>query len=253
MKHRSLVSHRLSVWLSWILGILAVLVGAAIVTVALTAWSPVRGGLLSMSSGLRSARSAVGLIGKDFGSSSSLFFEVSSSIRTTGDVVRETRLTVNEIRETTMEMRSVILTVSESLLNLPPAINSLLGRNYFSPTVDALDRTYYSSGELISRMEYLSSTLHPVEPVLQEVADGVDSLAKDLFSTEEAFAEATAHLETAEGALRAAAESSILPLLAAGTGLIPILVGIYLIIQGVALGRLYSAERASISPIEDTD
>lgn len=241
MKRKNLISHSLSIWLSWILGVLAVVFGAVIITVALMAWGPVKGGLVSMSEGLRSAKSAVGLIGEDFGTSSSLFSQVSNSIRSTRDVVHETWITVNSISETTEEIRGMVLVISESLENLPPAITSLLGRSYFSETVTGLNRTFYTSGEMISQMEHLSATLEPMEPILEDVADGVDSLAGDLFTTEEAFSQATEHLERAAGALENAAASSFLPLVVAGTGLIPLLVGFYLIIQGVALRKLYSS------------
>jgi hypothetical protein len=238
-RRKNLISHSLSIWLSWILGVLAIITGVAIMVIAFTAWGPVRGSLVSMSEGLRSANSAVGLIGEDFGTSSSLFSQVSNSIRDTRAVVHETWITVNSIRETTAEIRGVVLTVSESLENLPPTITSLLGRSYFSETVNGLNRTFYTSGEMIAQMEHLSATLEPMEPVLEEVADGVDSLANDLFSTEEAFGEANEHLERAAGALEKASQSSILPLIVAGTGLIPVLVGFYLIIQGIALRKLY--------------
>jgi len=241
MKKKNLVSHNLSIFLSWILGLISIVAGVAIITIAFTAWGPVRGSLVSISEGLYSANEAVQLIGKDFGTSSSLVSEVSNSIRSMKDIVHETWITVNSISQTTEEMRSLVLTVGESLENLPSTITSMIGRNYFSEAISSLNNTYYSSGELISQMEHLSVTLQPLEPILAEVADGVDSMAGDLFSTEEAFNEATQHLQMAAGAIESAADSSILPLIAAGTGIIPLLVGFYLIIQGIALKRLYSA------------
>ncbi len=241
MKKKNLISHRISILLSWILGVIAIVAGAAIIIFSAAAWGPVRGSLLSISEGLHSANAAVELIGKDFGTSSSLVSEVSGSIRSMRDIVHETWLTVDNISETTEDIRRLVLTVGESLENLPPTITSMIGRNYFSEAISSLNNTYYSSGEMISQMEHLSVTLQPLEPILFEVANGVDSLAGDLFSTEEAFTEATQHLSKAAGAIENAAGSSILPLIAAGTGLIPLLVGIYLIIQGIALGRLYSA------------
>ncbi len=249
MNSRIRISHSLSVWLSWILGILAIVAGIGIITVAFTAWGPVRGSLVSMSRGLHSANSAVELIGRDFGTSSSLFSRVSGSIRNTRDVVRETRVTVDGIRETTEDIRVVVLTVSQSLENLPATITSLLGRSYFSETVIGLDRTFSSSGEIITRMEHLSATLEPMELTLEEVAEGVDSLAGDLFSTEEAFNEATRHLDRAAAAMERASGSSFLPMIVAGTGIIPLLVGFYLIIHGIALRKLYSG-RADAAPEE---
>ncbi len=241
MKRKNLISHSLSILLSWILGIIAIVAGAVIIIIAFTAWGPVRGGLVSISEGLQSANEAVELIGKDFGTSSSLVSEVSNSIRSIKEIVHETWVTVNSISQTTEEMRRLVLTVGESLENLPPTITSMIGRNYFSEAISSLNNTYYSSGEMISQMEHLSVTLQPLEPILDEVADGVDSLAGDLFSTEEAFSEATQHLQRAAEAIENAADSSILPLIVAGTGLIPLLLGLYLIIQAIALGRLYSA------------
>ncbi len=241
MKKKNLISHRISILLSWILGVIAIVAGSAIIIFSFTAWGPVRDSLVSISEGLHSANAAVELIGKDFGTSSSLVSEVSNSIRSMEEIVHETWITVDNIRETTEDIRRLVLTVGESLENLPPTITSMIGRNYFSEAISSLNNTYYSSGEMISQMEHLSVTLQPLEPILFEVADGVDSLAGDLFSTEEAFTEATQHLSKAAGAIENAADSSILPLIAAGTGLIPLLVGIYLIIQGIALGRLYSA------------
>ncbi|MCD4700323.1 MAG: hypothetical protein K8S24_00555 [Candidatus Aegiribacteria sp.] len=241
MKKKNLISLSLSIGFSWILGVIAIVAGAAIIIVVFTAWEPVRVSLVSISEGLHSANAAVELIGKDFGTSSSLVSEVSNSIRSTKEVVHETWITVNSISQTTQEMRRLVLTVGESLENLPPTITSMIGRNYFSEAISSLNNTYYSSGELISQMEHLSVTLQPLEPILEEVANGVDSLAGDLFSTEEAFNEATTHLSKAAEAIENAADSSILPMIVAGTGLIPLLVGIYLIIQGIALGRLYSA------------
>ncbi|MBN2586344.1 MAG: hypothetical protein JXA64_07535 [Candidatus Fermentibacteraceae bacterium] len=253
-KRKNLVSHSLSIWLSWILGILAIIAGAAIMIIAFTAWGPVRGSLISMSEGLQSANSAVGLIGKDFGTSSSLFSQVSNSIRSTSEVVHETWITVNSIRETTAEIRGVVLTVSESLENLPPTITSLLGRSYFAETVTGLNRTFYTSGEMIAQMEHLSATLEPMEPTLEEVAAGVDSLAGDLFTTEEAFSQATEHLDRAADALEKASQSSFLPLIVAGTGLIPILVGFYLIIQGIALRKLYYTRAdPALEDMDDSD
>lgn len=242
MKRKNLISHSLSIWLSWILGVVSIAAGAAIVIISFTAWGPVRSSLISISEGLHSANAAVELIGKDFGTSSSLVSEVSNSIRGTKEIVHETWITVNSIRQTIEEMRGLVLVVGESLENLPHAITSIIGRNYFSEAISSLNNTFYSSGEMINQMEHLSATLEPMEPILEDVAAGVDSLAGDLFTTEEAFNEATQHLQKAAGAIENAANSSILPLIVAGTGLIPLLVGIYLIIQGVALRKLYSAE-----------
>ncbi|MCK4806034.1 MAG: hypothetical protein KAT09_00235 [Candidatus Aegiribacteria sp.] len=253
MKKKNLISHSISILLSWILGVIAIVSGAAIIIIAFTAWGPVRGSLVSISEGLHSANAAVELIGKDFGTSSSLVSEVSNSIRSTKEIVHETWITVNSISQTTQEMRRLVLTVGESLENLPPTITSMIGRNYFSEAISSLNNTYYSSGEMISQMEHLSVTLQPLEPILEDVADGVDSLAGDLFSTEEAFNDATMHLSRAAGAIENAANSSILPLIVAGTGLIPLLVGFYLIIQGIALGRLYSARvETAEADIEET-
>jgi methyl-accepting chemotaxis protein len=250
MKRKNLISHSLSIWLSWVLGVLAIVAGASIIIVAFTAWDPVRGSLVSISEGLHSANSAVELIGKDFGTSSSLVNEVSNSIRSTKSIVHETWITVNSISETTEEIRGLVLTVGESLENLPVEINSIIGRNYFLEAVSSLNNTFYASGEMITRMEHLSATMETLEPVLEDVASGVDSLAGDLFSTEEAFNEATRHLSKAAGAIESAADSTILPLIAAGMGLIPLLVGIYLIIQGVALRRLYSTGAAVMEGTE---
>jgi len=240
MNGKNLLSHSLYIWLSWILGIIAIIAGSAIIIIAFTAWGPVRSSLLSISEGLHSANSAVELIGKDFGTSSSLVSEVSNSIRSTNSIVHETWITLNSIRETTGEIRGLVLTVGESLENLPITITSMIGSNYFSDAVASLNNTFYSSGEMITQMEHLSSVLQPLEPVLDEVADGVDSLAGDLFTTKEAFTEATDHLEKAAGAIDSAADSTVLPLIVAGTGVLPLLVGFYLIIQGIALRKLYS-------------
>ncbi len=253
MKRKNLVSHSLSIGFSWILGVIAIVTGTAIIIIAFTAWGPVRGSLVSISEGLHSANAAVELIGKDFGTSSSLVSDVSNSIRSMKEIVQDTWITVNSISQTTEDIRRLVLTVGESLENLPPTITSMIGRNYFSEAISSLNNTYYSSGEMISQMEHLSVTLQPLEPILEEVADGVDSLAGDLFSTEEAFSEATLHLERAAEAIENAADSSILPLIVAGMGLIPLLVGIYLIIQGIALGRLYSARAEPGEPdMEET-
>jgi len=241
MNRNNRLSHSLSILLSWILGVVAVIAGTTIIIIAFTAWGPVRDGLNSISEGLRSANAAVELIGKDFGTSSSLVSDVSNSIISVKSVVHETWIAINSIKETTQEIRGLVLTVGESLENLPSTITSMIGRNYFSDAIASLNNTYYSAGEMIARMEHLAATLEPLQPVLQDVASGVDSLAGDLFSTEEAFSEATQHLDNAAAALDSAAESSILPLIVAGMGLIPLLVGIYLIIQGIALRKLYSA------------
>ena len=215
-----------------------------IIIAAFTALKPVTLGLKSISEGLRSANSAVELIGKDFGSSSSLFGEVSSSIRNTREVVRETRITVEEIRQTTQKIRALVLSVNDALENLPSTIMSMIGSNYFSETISNLSNTYYTSGEVISQMEHLSATLEPMETALGSVADGVDSLSHDLFTTEEAFREANIHLERTAAAIENAAGSSFLQLALAGVGFIPLLVGLYLIIQGVAMKRIYASRRA---------
>ncbi|MBD3278728.1 MAG: hypothetical protein GF388_10545, partial [Candidatus Aegiribacteria sp.] len=144
MDQKSILSHRLSVWLSWILGVLAIFTGIAIIIAAFTALEPVTSGMKSIAEGLRSANSAVELIGKDFGSSSSLFGEVSNSIRGTREVVRETRITVDGIRQSTQEIRALVLSVSSALDNLPPTIMSMIGRSYFSETIANLNNTYYT-------------------------------------------------------------------------------------------------------------
>ncbi len=243
MNRKHILSHSLYIWLSWVLGIIAIIAGSAIIIAAFTAWGPVRSSLLSISEGLHSANSAVELIGKDFDTSSSLVNEVSNSIRSTNSVVHETWITLNIIRQTTGEIRELVLTVGESLQNLPLAITSMVGSNYFSDAVASLNNAFYSSGEMITQMEHLSSVLQPLEPVLDDVADGVDSLAGDLFTTKEAFTEATDHLNKAADAIDRAADSTILPLIVAGTGFLPLLVGFYLIIQGTALRKLHSAGR----------
>ncbi len=239
MKSKNLVSYSLSVWLSWILGGIAIIVGGLIIFVAFAAWEPVKGSLVSISEGIYSARSAVEFIGKDFGTSSSLITDVSSSIRSTSEVIHETWVTINSINETTEEVRYLTLSVAQSIENLPPAILSVIGENHFTEVLSSLESTYSTSGQTIVGMEHLSATLQPMEPLLEEVANRVDSLAGDLFNTEEAFNEAVDHLEKAAETIESATHSSILPLIAAGTGLIPLLVGLYLIIQGVALRRLY--------------
>ena len=122
MKRKNLVSHSLSIWLSWIIGFVAVAAGITIIVISLTAWGPVRGSLVSIAEGLHSANSAVELIGKDFGTSSSLVSEVSNSIRSTKSIVHETWITVNDISKTTEEVRELILIIGESLENLPVTI-----------------------------------------------------------------------------------------------------------------------------------
>ena len=239
MKSKNVVSYTLSVWLSWILGGIAIIAGGMIICVAFAAWEPVKGSLVSISEGIYSARSAVELIGRDFGTSSSLVTDVSNSIRSTSKVIHETWLIINSIRETTEEVRYLTLSVSQSLEDFPPAILSLIGEDRFTEVLSNLENTYSVSGQTIVGMEHLSATLQPMEPLLEEVASGVDSLAGDLFSTEEAFNEAIDHLEKAAETVESATHSSILPLIAAGTGLIPLLVGLYVIIQGAALRRLY--------------
>ncbi len=249
MKSRNHVSHSLSVWLSWILGGTASIAGGLIIFVAFAAWEPVKGSLVSISEGIYSAKSAVEFIGKDFGTSSFLITDVSNSIRSTSEVIHETWVIINSINETAEEVRYLSLSVAHSIENLPPAILSVIGEDNFLEVLSSLENTYSSSGQTIVGMEQLSATLQPMEPLLEEVANRVDSLAGDLFNTEEAFNEAVDHLEKAAEAIESATHSSILPLIAAGTGLIPLLVGLYLIIQGVALRKLY-LER----PLrEDTD
>ena len=249
MKSRNHVSHSLSVWLSWILGGTASIAGGLIIFVAFAAWEPVKGSLVSISEGIYSAKSAVEFIGKDFGTSSFLITDVSNSIRSTSEVIHETWVIINSINETAEELRYLSLSVAQSIENLPPAILSVIGEDNFLEVLSSLENTYSSSGQTIVGMEQLSATLQPMEPLLEEVANRVDSLAGDLFNTEEAFNEAVDHLEKAAEAIESATHSSILPLIAAGTGLIPLLVGLYLIIQGVALRKLY-LER----PLrEDTD
>ncbi len=235
--------YKLSMALSVILGILAMVVGATVMAASLLGWEPARNGLLSIAEGLRSANAAVELLGGDFGSSSSLFAQVGTSVRNTARVVRETGETVDEICRMTENMRGMILVIKESLENLPPGITAMMGRNYFDETIYGLDNTFYSSGELVTRLEHLSGTLEPVEPVLNHVADQVDSLAADLFSTEEAFGEAVTHLEKAAAALEDAARSRVLPMLLLLAGAIPLLVGIHLLLQAAMLKRIYS-ERA---------
>ena len=239
MKSINLVSYSLSVWLSWILGGIAIVVGSFIIVIAFAAWEPVKGSLVSISEGIYSARSAVEFIGKDFGTSSSLVSDFSSSIRSTSEVIHETWVTINSIKETTEDVRYLTLAVAHSIENLPSPVLSLLGEDHFTEVLSSLENTYSTSGQTIVGMEHLSATLQPMEPLLEEVANGVDSLAGDLFSTEEAFNKAVEHLEKAAETIESATHSSILPLIAAGTGLIPLLVGLYLIIQGVALRRLY--------------
>ncbi len=239
MKSRNLVSYNLSIWLSWILGGTAIIVGGLIIFIAFAAWEPVKGSLVSISEGIYSARSAVEFIGKDFGTSSSLIADVSSSIRSTSEVIHETWVTINSINETTEDIRYLTLTVAQSIENLPPAILSVIGEDHFTEILSSLENTYSTSGQTVVGMEHLSATLQPMEPLLEEVANRVDSLAGDLFNTEEAFNEAVDHLEKAAATIESATHSSFLPLIAAGTGLIPLLVGLYLIIQGAALRRLY--------------
>ncbi len=239
MKRKNLVSCSLSIWLSWILGGIAIIVGGLIIFVAFAAWEPVKGSLVSISEGLHSARSAVEFIGNDFGTSSSLVKDISNSIRSTSEVIHETWVTINSINETTEDVRFLTLSVGQSIEKLPPAILSIIGEDHFSEVLSSLENTYSTSGQTIVGMEHLSATLQPMEPLLEEVANRVDSLAGDLFNTEEAFSEAVDHLEKAAETIESATHSSILPLIAAGTGLIPLLVGLYLIIQGAALRRLY--------------
>ena len=236
---RGTISGQLSVWFSWVLGGLSILVGIAIIVTGLTAWGPIRSGLARVSEGLYSAESAVQRFGSDFGSSSSLVIEVSGSIRATSEVIHETWLTLGEIIETTEEVRDLTTQVRMSIEQLPRTITSMLGSNHFSGVVISLSRTYSTSGEALMQMEHLSETLVPIENLLYEVADGVDSLAMDLFDTEEAFTEASSHLNTAAATIDAAAASSFLPLIVSVAGLMPLLVGLYLIIQGMALRRLY--------------
>ncbi|MCK4506046.1 MAG: hypothetical protein KAW14_10550 [Candidatus Aegiribacteria sp.] len=239
MKNKNLVSYSLSIWLSWILGGIAIIAGGLIIFVAFAAWEPVKESLVSISEGIYSARSAVEFIGKDFGTSSSLVTDVSSSIRSTSEVIHETWITINSIKESTEDVRYLTLSVAQSIEKLPSPIQSLIGEDHFTEVLSNLENTYSESGQTIVGMEHLSVTLQPMEPLLEEVANGVDSLAGDLFNTEEAFSEAVDHLEKAAEKIESAAHSSVLPLIAAGTGLIPLLVGLYLIIQGAALRRLY--------------
>lgn len=236
---RGNLSGILSVWLSWILGGISAMVGLAMIVAAFTAWGPIRESMTTISKGLHDAKAAVDLMGADFGSSSSLVSKVSASIRSTSYVVQETGTTLESIMETTGEIRNFTNEVRLSLENLPRGITSLMGGDHFSDVTVSLSRIHVTSGEALLQMEHLHATLLPVETLLLEVAEGVDSLAGDLFSTEAAFSEASVHLNSAAEAIEGAAGSSFLPLMVAFAGLIPLLVGVYLVIQGLALRRLY--------------
>jgi methyl-accepting chemotaxis protein len=229
----------MSVWLSWVLGGFSILLGIALVITALTAWGPISEGLSAVSGGLRDAEEAIDLMGSDVSSSSSLISKVSSSIRSTGEVVRETTTTLNNIMETTGEISNLTNEVRLSIEDLPVGIRSMMGQDHFSEITVSLGRTHSASGEAIIQMQHLSETLGPVEALLADVADGVDSLAGDLFSTETAFSDAAGHLESAAAAMESAAGSSFLPAMIAFMGAIPLLVGVFLIIQGLALRKLY--------------
>jgi hypothetical protein len=236
---RGSLSRRLTVWMSWVLGGFSILIGIGIGIMAFTAWEPFSESLSSVSRGLRDAESAIDLMGSDVGSSSSLAAKVSSSIRSTSSVVHETSTALDNIVETTGEISDLTNEVRLSIESLPMSIRSLMGQDHFSDVTVSLGRTYTASGEALVQMKHLQETLGPVEELLVEVADGVDSLSQDLFSTEAAFSDASGHLESAATAIEGAAGSSILPLIVALTGLIPLIVGVYLIIQGQALRRIY--------------
>jgi len=233
------LSRRLSVWLSWILGGISALVGIVTTILALTAWGPIRESLSRVSEGLREAESAIDLMGSDFGSSSSLVTQIASSIRSTSSVIHETSTVLGEIMETTTELRDFTNEVRMGIENLPGTIRSLMGPDQMSGVTVSLARTHAASGEALLRMEHLAEALTPVEVLLIQVADGVDSLSGDLFSTEAAFGEASGNLEGAADAIDQAAGSSFLPVVAVLASMIPLLVGVYLVIQGMALRRLY--------------
>lgn len=232
-------SRRMSIGISWILGGISILIGVGMAVTAISAWGPISESLSAVSRGLRDAESAIDLMGSDLGNSSSLVNQVSNSIRSTGAVVHETSTALATIIETTGEIRDFTNEVRLSIENLPPAVRSLIGQDHFAEVTVSLSRTHTSSGESLLQMEHLQETLGPVEFLLADVADGVDSLAEDLFSTEAAFSDAAKHLETAAAAVEDAAGSSLLPTLVALAGSIPLLVGVYLIQQGRTLRRLY--------------
>jgi len=237
------LSRQMSVWLSWFLGGISILLGIGLVITALTAWGPISEGLSAVSGGLRDAEEAIDLMGSDVSSSSSLISKVSSSIRSTSAVVHETTTTLDNIMETTGELSDLTNEVRLSIEDLPVGIRSLMGQDHFAEVTVSLGRTHAASAEAILQMEHLSETLGPVEELLADVADGVDSLAQDLFSTETAFSDAAGHLESAADAMESAAGSSFLPVMIAFMGVIPLLVGVFLIIQGLALRKLYDEVR----------
>ncbi len=233
------VSVRVSIYISWVLGCVSLLFGTMLVVTAVTAWGPVRSSMLTASEGIRSAESAISLIGADFGTSSSLVSQVSNSIRSTADVIHETWGTMRKVQETGEDIRSLVFAVRTSIEELPLTVSSMLGRDHFTEVLNELTSTYYTTGEVLVDVQVLTSTLPPVESLLVIVADGVDSLAADLFTTEEAFSEATLHLINAAEAVESTAGSPAIPLMVGGFGLIPILVGVHLLVQAVALRKLY--------------
>ncbi len=234
-----------AVILSRILGGIAVLVGIALIAAANILWSPISQGFSRFADGLSTAHDAVDAISSGVGSSSTIVSRVRLSIITTSQVVTDTRNVLSEVGYVTEELREMSLLAIEDLESLGTGLGSLIGHNNFYDIAERLSMIYELSGDGMIELEQLTGTLEQLEDYLVDVAGAVESLETDLFSTEAAFGEANVHLERAARAAGTVVSSRAILYAADATGLLIILVGVYLIILGRVIGKIPGGQPVS--------
>ena len=218
-----------------VLGVLALAAGAAIVLAALAYRGSLDDAMDTVSGGLESARSAVEAVSTGASSSSGLVSRVWESLEASGGVLLETGDALESTRTSVDRLGSLTSTAASELVGINERAAVVLGRNSLGATIGQLQQSSQTSQRLSGRLDTLRASILLLREDVLEVAQAVESLQSDMFSTEAAFGKAEDHLAGAAEAARRMSGSGALFWILAGLGCIVFLAGAHLVLLSAAL------------------
>jgi len=218
-----------------VLGVLALVAGAAIVLAALSYRGSLDDAMDTVSGGLESARSAVEAVSSGASASTDLVSRVRESLEASGGVLQETGDALEGTRTSVDRLASLTSSAASELASIDERATVVLGRNSLGATIGQLQQSSQTSQMLSGRLDTLRVSILSLRQDVLEVAQAVEGLQTDMFSTEAAFGKAEEHLASASEATRRLSGSGALFWVLAGLGCIVFLAGAHLVLLSAAL------------------
>ena len=221
--------------MGFILGAGALLVGAALVVLAFSYRGGLEEAMSTVSNGLESARSAVASISMGASSSTSLVTQVRESLEASGEVLDETGSALESTGGSVSRLQTLSSTAAGELTTASERAAVVLGRNSLSGTISQLQQSSQTSRQLAARLDTLRQSVIYLRDEIFLVAQAVESLQNDMFSTEAAFGEAEGHLDRAASAAEKLSGSGALFWALVALGCVVFLTGVHLVLLSLSL------------------